>query len=112
MKLAAISSLVAALTRPHCSVIFVRHGQSEWNLSGRFTGWTDIDLTDTGRQQAAEGALEVLRHNIVVDMAYTSELRRAQETLEIVLRCAEQEGVPVLTDWRCNERHCVLRHPS
>lgn len=95
----------AAPPSPHCSIIFVRHGQSEWNLSGRFTGWTDINLTDVGREQAAEGGREMKRHGLVVDIAYTSELVRAQETMSIVLHHAQQEHVPVITDWRINERH-------
>jgi 2,3-bisphosphoglycerate-dependent phosphoglycerate mutase len=90
---------------PHCSIIFVRHGQSDWNLSGRFTGWTDINLTEVGREQAAEGGRELKRHGLVFNRAYTSELVRAQETMTIVLRHAQQEHVPVVTDWRINERH-------
>ena len=63
---------------PHARLVFVRHGQSEWNREGRFTGWVDVDLTQLGREQAADGAEELLRRGITFDSAFTSELRRAQ----------------------------------
>ena len=70
----------------HSTLVLIRHGQSEWNAANRFTGWTDIDLTDEGRREAAAGA-EALRDIGIsrFDRAFTSELVRAQETLDIVL---------------------------
>lgn len=97
---------VVSQPRPHARVVFVRHGQSAWNADGRFTGWCDVELTPTGREEAVAGAREVVRAGIQFDIAFTSELVRAQETQEILLRCAGQTGVPVVTDWRLNERHC------
>jgi 2,3-bisphosphoglycerate-dependent phosphoglycerate mutase len=79
-----------------------RHGQSQWNLENRFTGWTDVPLTDVGRQEA-ERAGDLL-HDIVVDRAFTSALLRAQETLAIVLRVLHREDVPTVRDAALNER--------
>lgn len=93
----------ASRTLGHSSLLFVRHGQSEWNLSGRFTGWSDVALTPAGCQQAAEAG-ELVR-GLQIDAAYTSELSRAQQTLQILLEHARQQQVHVVTDWRLNERH-------
>ncbi len=80
----------------------VRHGQSQWNLENRFTGWTDVPLTEAGRREAeAAGAL---LHDIPFDRAYTSLLGRAQETLAIILRVLHREDVLVARDVALNER--------
>ena len=83
-------------------LVLVRHGQSLWNLEDRFTGWVDVPLTDTGREEARRGA-ERLR-DIHFDVAYTSVLSRAQESLEIILRALAQRP-PVIRDQALNERH-------
>ncbi|HML24743.1 MAG TPA: 2,3-bisphosphoglycerate-dependent phosphoglycerate mutase [Aggregatilinea sp.] len=83
-------------------LILVRHGQSQWNLENRFTGWTDVPLTDQGRAEA-RAAGEALR-GLHIDRAFTSELSRAQETLRIILSVTGQEDVPVSHDAALNER--------
>jgi 2,3-bisphosphoglycerate-dependent phosphoglycerate mutase len=84
-------------------LVLVRHGESQWNRENRFTGWVDVPLTDTGRQEAARAA-ELLR-DIRFDAAYTSELQRANETLDIILRGIGQTDIPVVKDQALNERH-------
>lgn len=87
------------------TICFVRHGQSEWNAARRFTGWTDVDLTDVGREEAAKGGHALRSTGLSFDRAFTSELRRAQETLAIVLHTSGQHSVPTMRHWRLNERH-------
>ena len=83
-------------------LVLVRHGQSLWNLEDRFTGWVDVPLTDKGREEARRAG-EKLR-DIRFDVAYTSVLSRAQETLEIILEVLAQQP-PVIRDQALNERH-------
>jgi 2,3-bisphosphoglycerate-dependent phosphoglycerate mutase len=83
-------------------LVLVRHGQSLWNMQNRFTGWVDVPLTDLGRDEARRGA-EAVRH-IRFDVAYTSALSRAQETLSIVLEAIAQRRCPVIRDQALNER--------
>ena len=90
---------------PHATVCFVRHGQSEWNAARRFTGWTDVELTETGREEASVGGAALAAYGLSFDRAYTSELRRAQETLSLVLHNSAQHSVPTMRHWRLNERH-------
>jgi 2,3-bisphosphoglycerate-dependent phosphoglycerate mutase len=80
----------------------VRHGQSRWNLENRFTGWTDVPLTDAGRREAERAGH--LLHDIPVDCAFTSLLQRAQETLTIILGVLHREDVPITNDVALNER--------
>ena len=88
-----------------CStVVFLRHGQSQWNEANLFTGWADVPLTTLGKNEAAEGATQMWREGYKVDVAYTSLLKRAQQTLDIVLKITGQEDVPVHQNWRLNER--------
>lgn len=82
MRLAA-SPIMA---EEHAKVIFLRHGQSVWNEASLFTGWADVELTTLGKNEAAAGATSMWREGITVDVAYTSLLKRAQQTLEIVRR--------------------------
>jgi len=87
------------------TLVLLRHGQSTWNLENRFTGWTDVDLTEQGRQEARTAG-EVLRDDgFTFDVAYTSVLRRAIKTLWIVLETMELEWIPVIRAWQLNERH-------
>ncbi len=81
----------------------IRHGQSQWNLENRFTGWVDIPLTDKGREEA-RSAGEAIR-DLRFHRAFTSNLVRAQETLKIVLQVIDQSGLPVEKDVALNERH-------
>jgi len=86
-------------------LVLLRHGESQWNLENRFTGWTDVDLTDNGRAEA-KAAGELLRaEGYVFDIAYTSVLRRAIRTLWITLDAMDLMWLPVVKSWRLNERH-------
>ncbi|MCF8381054.1 MAG: 2,3-diphosphoglycerate-dependent phosphoglycerate mutase [Bacteroidales bacterium] len=86
-------------------VVLLRHGESEWNLSNRFTGWTDVDLTETGVAQA-KSAGQVLKENgFKFDIAYTSVLKRALRTLWIALDEMDLLWIPFVKSWRLNERH-------
>ncbi len=88
-----------------CKVALVRHGQSTWNLENRFTGWTDVDLTGLGQQEAAAGGQALREGGYEFDVAYTSVLRRAIKSLWIVLDVLGQEWIPVQRAWQLNERH-------
>lgn len=86
-------------------VVLLRHGQSQWNLENRFTGWHDVDLTEQG-QAEARSAGQVLKENgFVFDKAYSSVLKRAIRTLWLALEELDQVWLPVCRDWRLNERH-------
>jgi len=86
-------------------LILVRHGQSIWNLENLFTGWTDVDLTEQGRAEAAQAGSELLRERLDVGIAFTSVLKRAIRTLWIMLDETDRMWVPVERSWRLNERH-------
>lgn len=85
------------------ALVLIRHGQSQWNLENRFTGWVDVPLIDAGRQEARLGA-EPIRH-LTFDRAFTSALQRAQETLRLVLDTIGHPTIPVVADNALNERH-------
>jgi 2,3-bisphosphoglycerate-dependent phosphoglycerate mutase len=85
--------------------VLLRHGQSQWNLENRFTGWTDVPLTGQGRQEARQAARLLLEAGLSFDSAYTSLLQRANETLQIVLAELSLESIPVVRLWQLNERH-------
>ena len=86
-------------------LVLVRHGQSAWNLENRFTGWTDIGLTEQGRVEAHEAGRLLRDAGYIFDVAYTSVLRRAIQTLWIVLQEMNLEWIPVTNAWQLNERH-------
>jgi 2,3-bisphosphoglycerate-dependent phosphoglycerate mutase len=86
-------------------LVLLRHGESQWNLENRFTGWTDVDLTDNGRQEARAAGELLLREGYGFDIAYTSVLRRAIRTLWIGLDAMDLMWLPVVHSWRLNERH-------
>jgi len=86
-------------------LVLLRHGQSEWNLSNRFTGWTDVGLTDQGRAEGHSAGTLLREAGFRFDVAYTSVLRRAIQTLWIALEELEQEWIPVHRSWKLNERH-------
>ncbi|MGB8981218.1 MAG: 2,3-diphosphoglycerate-dependent phosphoglycerate mutase [Anaerolineales bacterium] len=86
-------------------LVLVRHGQSTWNLENRFTGWTDVGLTDLGVQEGHEAGKLLVEGGYVFDVAYTSVLRRAIQTLWIVLQEMNLEWIPVTNAWQLNERH-------
>jgi len=86
-------------------LVLVRHGQSTWNLENRFTGWTDVGLTEQGMGEAHTSG-QLLRDNkYIFDLAYTSVLKRAIQTLWIVLEEMSLEWIPVINAWQLNERH-------
>ncbi len=86
-------------------LVLLRHGESQWNLDNRFTGWTDVDLTDTGRREAQTAGELLKRDGYAFDIAFTSVLRRAIRTLWISLDALDQMYLPVVHSWRLNERH-------
>ncbi len=86
-------------------LILLRHGQSAWNLENRFTGWTDVELTDKGREEAAEAGRLIAADGLCPDYCFTSYLRRAIHTLDIALDAMDRCWVPVVKDWHLNERH-------
>jgi len=87
------------------SIVLLRHGESQWNLENRFTGWVDVDLTAKGREEA-KTAGELLRSKgYAFDVAYTSVLKRAIRTLWTTLDALDQMWIPVRKEWRLNERH-------
>jgi 2,3-bisphosphoglycerate-dependent phosphoglycerate mutase len=86
-------------------LVLVRHGQSAWNLENRFTGWTDVGLTDQGRTEAHQGGALLREGGYTFDLAYTSVLKRAIHTLWIILEEMELEWIPVTRLWQLNERH-------
>ena len=86
-------------------LVLVRHGESDWNKQNRFTGWTDVDLSEKGREEAKEGGEVLKRAGYTFDVAYTSVLKRAIRTLWIVLDEMDLMWIPVHRSWRLNERH-------
>jgi 2,3-bisphosphoglycerate-dependent phosphoglycerate mutase len=86
-------------------LVLVRHGQSTWNRENLFTGWTDVDLTEQGRSEAAEAGRLLAGEGFRFDQAFTSVLKRAIRTLWIVLDTMDQMWIPVERSWRLNERH-------
>ena len=87
------------------TLVIIRHGESEWNKKNLFTGWADVDLSETGRQEAAEGGRALAEAGFDFDLCYTSYLKRAIHTLQIVLDNMDRNCLPVIKSWRLNERH-------
>jgi 2,3-bisphosphoglycerate-dependent phosphoglycerate mutase len=86
-------------------LVLLRHGQSTWNHENRFTGWTDVELNEQGRNEAVQAARRLVEAGFSFDLAFTSVLRRAIDTLSIVLQVMQLESIPVLQRWELNERH-------
>lgn len=86
-------------------LILLRHGQSQWNLENRFTGWVDVDLTAEGETQARRGGEQIAAAGFRPDVMFTSVLKRARRTGALALDSAGLRDVPVIEDWRLNERH-------
>ena len=86
-------------------LVLIRHGESEWNRLNLFTGWTDVDLSDKGREEASEGGRLLRAEGYDFDLCYTSYLKRAIDTLNLVLAEMDREWLPVEKSWRLNERH-------
>ncbi len=86
-------------------LVLLRHGESDWNRENRFTGWTDVDLSETGLREAHEAGRLMQAAGFAFDIAFTSVLRRAIRTLWIGLDELDRMWIPVVNDWRLNERH-------
>ena len=86
-------------------IVFMRHGESTWNLSNRFTGWTDVDLTEKGVAEAKAAGKVLKESGYTFDLAYTSVLKRAVRTLWLALDEMDMMYLPIENDWRLNERH-------
>lgn len=85
-------------------LILLRHGQSQWNLENRFTGWTDVELSDKGRMEANNAGMLMKEAGIKPNYYFTSYLRRAIHTLQIAAEAMERDWIPVFKDWHLNER--------
>lgn len=86
-------------------LVLLRHGQSEWNLENKFTGWTDVDLSVNGVREAKEAGQALKKAGFVFDVAYSSVLKRANKTMEYALAELGQSGIEKHYTWRLNERH-------
>lgn len=86
-------------------IVLLRHGESQWNRENKFTGWTDVDLTDKGVEEAIEAGKLMKEKGFLFDMAYTSYLKRAVKTLNVVLDQMDLDWIPVEKNWRLNEKH-------
>jgi len=93
------------MAAPTYTLVLVRHGESTWNKENRFTGWTDVDLSEKGLKEAHEAGKTLKKEGYVFDIAYTSVLKRAIRTLWIVLDELDFMWIPVERNWRLNERH-------
>lgn len=86
-------------------IVLLRHGESTWNRENRFTGWTDVDLTEKGIAEAEKAGDTLKKEGFAFDRAYTSYLKRAVKTLDRVLDRLDQDWIPVEKSWRLNEKH-------
>lgn len=86
-------------------LVLVRHGQSMWNLENRFTGWTDVELSEQGIKEAKEAGKVLKEKGFEFDVAYTSVLKRANDTLNYILDELGEKDIPIKRSWRLNERH-------
>lgn len=86
-------------------LVLIRHGQSEWNLENRFTGWKDVDLSEQGKEEAKKAGQELKKDGFEFDVAYSSYQKRAIKTLNLVLEQIDELHIPVYKSWRLNERH-------
>lgn len=91
------------MTEAMATLVLVRHGESQWNLENRFTGWVDVPLTEKGREEARKAGEKL--NGIKFDKAYTSVLMRASQTLDMILKEIRQENLPIEKDQALNERH-------
>ena len=86
-------------------LVLLRHGQSEWNLENKFTGWTDVDLTEKGEAEAKNAGKLIKNEKIKIDLVFTSVLKRAINTMNICLSNMDDNNPEIVQDWRLNERH-------
>ena len=93
------------MMREEYRLVLIRHGHSEWNLTDRFTGWTDIPLTEQGLAEAAEAGRRLVTAGFDFDEAHASVMQRTRQTIEGLLTAAGHATVPIYSTWRLNERH-------
>lgn len=86
-------------------LVLVRHGQSMWNLENKFTGWTDVELSEQGIKEAKEAGKVLKEKGFEFDLAYTSVLKRAEDTLDYILKEMGEDNIEVRRSWKLNERH-------
>lgn len=86
-------------------LVLLRHGESKWNKENRFTGWTDVGLTEKGEQEAIEAGKLLKNKGYIFDIAFTSVLKKATKTLDFVLKEMDLTNIPIEKSWRLNERH-------
>lgn len=86
-------------------LVLIRHGESLWNLENLFTGWTDVDLSETGKKEASQAGVLLKDHGFSFDLCYTSYLKRAIHTANRVLESMDEEWIPMVKTWKLNERH-------
>ena len=86
-------------------LVLVRHGQSEWNLENKFTGWTDVSLSPKGVEEAKEAGRVLKEKGFSFDLGFTSELKRAKDTLDYILKEMGEENIEIRRSWKLNERH-------
>ena len=86
-------------------LVLIRHGQSEWNKKNLFAGWTDVDLSEKGKNEALQAGQDLKKRNLNFDCAFSSALKRAIHTMEIVLEQLDLQSIPVTKAWELNERH-------
>jgi len=96
---------IAERTKGMKKIVLLRHGESTWNKENRFTGWVDVGLSEKGMQEAAEAGRTLKKEGYVFDVAYTSVLKRAIKTLWLALEEMDLMYLPVINNWRLNERH-------
>ena len=100
-----MSQTNTATVQPVYELVMMRHGESQWNLENRFTGWVDVDLTAKGRDEARRAGELLKASGFDFDICYTSVLKRANRTLNIALDALDRLWLPVIHTWRLNERH-------
>ena len=86
-------------------LVLVRHGQSVWNLENKFTGWTDVELSKQGILEAKEAGKILKEKGFCFDLAFTSVLKRAEDTLDYILKEMGEENIEIRRSWKLNERH-------
>jgi 2,3-bisphosphoglycerate-dependent phosphoglycerate mutase len=86
-------------------IVFVRHGESVWNKENRFTGWTDVDLSETGVQEAYDAGDRIKNNNLSFDICFVSMLQRAQKTWNNISERLGLQDIPKVETWKLNERH-------
>ena len=89
----------------YSKLVLLRHGQSQWNLENKFTGWTDVNLTKKGEIEAQDAGLLLKKNKFKFDLVYTSYLQRSINTCYICLKALKNDSVIVESNWRLNERH-------